>query len=174
MSEDAEISNEQLAWCDRLWSSLRVGGKWQLPNVGIYIKTSDESLTLTELYFSRPTPDAFGNTAFDTHDWVIQAATILNWKVDTNIERSFDWSGEAVEEWPDDRIGDVAVCEANCGAIIRAEPFEPGKYYFKMENQSCPCCGKKGFSKDWVGHWVVIDDTATKLKRNRASRNEEE
>lgn len=63
MSEDAEISNEQLAWCDRLWSSLRVGGKWQLPNVGIYIKTSDESLTLTELYFSRPTPDAFGNTA---------------------------------------------------------------------------------------------------------------
>ena len=170
--EDVEITNEQLAWCDRLWTSLRMGGKWQLPNVGIYIKTGEDSLILTELYFSRPTPDAFGSNAFDTHDWVIKAGNILNWRIDSNIESAFDWSGEPVEEWAENRIGDVAVCDSNCGAIIRAEPFEPGKYYFKMESENCPCCGEKGFSKDWVGYWVIIDDTATRLKRAR--RTEEE
>ena len=110
--EDVEITNEQLAWCDRLWTSLRIGGKWQLPNVGIYIKTGEDSLILTELYFSRPTPDAFGSNAFDTHDWVIQAGNILNWRIDSNIERAFDWSGEPVEEWAENRIGDVAVCDS--------------------------------------------------------------
>jgi RNA polymerase subunit RPABC4/transcription elongation factor Spt4 len=101
------------------------------------------------------------------------AGTLLNWRVEEEIELAYDWDGEQVDNWPEDRIGDVAICEAKCGAIIRAEPYQPGRYYTQMVSNRCPCCNEIGFSDDWLNHWVVIDDTATKLKRRMRGSEEE-
>ena len=113
--EEVSITQEQILWCDRLWSSLKIGAKWILPVVGVYTKTSENTLSLTELYFSTPTPDAFGSTAFDSHDWVLTVGTILNWDITEDIELARDWHGEVIDEWPTHMIGQVDVCSARCG-----------------------------------------------------------
>ena len=188
---DFEVTQHQVDWCDRLWTSLKIGASWTLPTVGVYQKTGHYQLTLTELFFSSPTPDAFGNDAFDNHDWVIYVAGLLNWSVETEIERAFDWSGEEITMWDSDRIGDVAVCSKNCGAVIRIEPYEAGNHYTQItradiktgvdewdsivEQGSCPCCDLPAFGKEWVGCWVVVDDKAARLKiLNQITKESEE
>lgn len=176
--EELPISPEQLIWCDRLWSSLKIGAKWILPMVGVYVKDSENGLTLTELYFSTPVPDAFGNTAFDSHDWVRLAGQLLNWQIEEDIELARDWSGEVVNEWPTSMLGQVAVCSCKCGTIIRAEPYQAGKYYTQLDSSeegvSCPTCQKAGFEKEWGGAWVVVDDSASKLRKKLGIPKEEE
>ena len=169
--EEAMISRDQLLWCERLWSSLKIGAKWILPVVGVYEKTSENSLALVELYFSTPTPDAFGSTAFDSHDWVLTVASILNWRVTEEIELARDWHGEVVEEWPRHMIGKVAVCSADCGTIIRAEPYQAGKHYVQLKKARhsrltvCPSCSLSGFKEEWNDAWVIVDDSATQLRK---------
>lgn len=174
MSDDEiSVTQEQLLWCDRLWSSLKIGAKWILPVVGVYTKRSEDTLVLTELYFSTPVPDAFGSTAFDSHDWVVSVGTILNWRVIEEIELSRDWQGEVVEQWPRHMIGKVAVCSADCGTIIRAEPYKAGRHYVQLKKSEsnygnrtvCPSCGLAGFKEEWNDAWVIVDDSANQLRK---------
>mgnify|MGYP003122631751 FL=1 len=192
MSDDElPISPDQLIWCERLWSSLKVGASWILPMVGVYQKTSSNRLTLTELYFSTPVPDAFGNTAFDSHDWVRLAGSLLNWEIEEEIELARDWNGQVVKEWPKHMLGQVAVCDCKCGTIVRAEPYQSGKYFTQLEEATvftsrmtdlensqiawvqCPTCGKPGFGEEWSGAWVVVDDSASRLRRSLGIQEEE-
>ena len=185
--DELPISREQLAWCDRLWTSLKQGARWILPQVGVYTKTSPSTLALTELYFSTPVPDAFGGTAFDSHDWVRLAGSILNWTIDEEIEIARDWNGDIVENWPKELIGQVAVCSYKCGTIVRAEPYQAGKYYTQLHvtfdigpsslkgpmRVDCPTCGEDGFEDIWCEAWVVVDDSATKLRESLGIGEEE-
>lgn len=184
MSDDEiSVTQEQLLWCDRLWSSLKIGAKWILPVVGVYTKRSEDTLVLTELYFSTPVPDAFGSTAFDSHDWVVSVGTILNWRVIEEIELSRDWQGEVVDQWPRHMIGKVAVCSADCGTIIRAEPYKAGRHYVQLKKAEsnygsrtvCPSCGLGGFKEEWNDAWVIVDDSANQLRKELGIiRGEEE
>tara|TARA_R100000995_G_scaffold41700_1_gene19419 strand:+ start:3526 stop:4065 length:540 start_codon:yes stop_codon:yes gene_type:complete len=176
--EEVSISQEQILWCDRLWSSLKIGAKWILPVVGVYTKTSENALSLTELYFSTPTPDAFGSTAFDSHDWVLTVGTILNWDITEDIELARDWHGEVIDEWPTHMIGQVDVCSARCGTIIRAEPYRAGEHYVQLKKSDgkgtmCPTCNKVGFDRVWTDAWVVVDDSATQMRRRLGIKEEE-
>ena len=178
--EELSVTQEQLLWCERLWSSLKIGAKWILPIVGVYTKKSEATLALTELYFSTPVPDAFGSTAFDSHDWVVSVGTILNWRVIEEIELSRDWHGEVVDEWPRHMIGKVAVCSEDCGTIIRAEPYKAGRHYVQLKRADkgkrtvCPSCARSGFKEEWNDAWVVVDDSANQLRRELGIQSNQE
>lgn len=174
MKEFEDVSNHQIEWCDRLWTSLKIDASWTLPSVGIYVKTGTYELTLNELFFSKPTPDAFGMNAFDTHDWVIYVAGLLNWNVKTEIVKAHDWDGNEVEMWDSSRVGEVDVCSKKCGAVIRIEPYVAGNHYTQIDDKGvCPCCDQIGFESQWFNCWVVVDDRAARLKIENSWKEEE-
>ena len=70
-------------------------------------------------------------------------------------------------------IGKVAVCSADCGTIIRAEPYKAGRHYVQLKKSEsnygnrtvCPSCGLAGFKEEWNDAWVIVDDSANQLRK---------
>tara|TARA_B100000902_G_scaffold372981_1_gene400475 strand:- start:363 stop:887 length:525 start_codon:yes stop_codon:yes gene_type:complete len=159
---------DEVEWCLRLWNSLRIGGVWTLEGVGTYVRTDLKEMTLTEIHIDRATPGD-ERSLFDHHDYLATLAREIGWEMEMKVERAFTFDGEFTV--PEDRIGDVAVCNKKCGAIARVEPIAVEQTYYKLTDGECPVCGKKGFTKDWHDLHVVIDDRGATLK---AQKEEEE
>ena len=44
------LHNDQARFAVRLWSSLKIGGTWTLPSVGVYKRVGEKTLALTEIH----------------------------------------------------------------------------------------------------------------------------
>ena len=163
-----EPTQRDFEWAYRLWNGLSENGRWTLPGVGVYVRTGQNELTLNEIHYSRPIDDAFGNSVFEKHDWIVAIAEMISWSVQENIEHAFEETGEKILI-PNECIGEVGVCLARCGAIMRVEPLSAGKAYVRIDSEgTCPICGEVEAIEDlFRGIHVVIDDSAFVLKSQR-------
>ena len=60
--------NDQARFAVRLWSSLKIGsGTWTLPSVGVYKRTGERTLVLTEIHAGEPLTNL---GLFDHHDFI--------------------------------------------------------------------------------------------------------
>jgi len=174
------INEDEIKFALRLWDSLIPNGEWLLPNVGKYIKTGTEELTLTEMHQATLQKAAIisnkasinGRSLFDHHDFICYLGKEVGWEIKTEIEKAYDYKGEEMNI-PLDRIGDVAVCSKNCGLVIRIEPATPWKIFQQIDEQGvCPFCNKVSFDKAWYNIHVVTDSTAIKMRKSRHSEEE--
>ena len=157
------LHDDQARFAVRLWSSLKIGsGTWTLPSVGVYKRTGERTLVLTEIHAGEPLTNL---GLFEHHDFIVRFANTIGWVVYEEIERAYDKEHQELNI-PEDAIGRVTVCSADCGTVIRVEPVDVWKQYHKIEKGICPHCGKKGLNKSWEGLHVVIDTTSVKLRKN--------
>jgi len=165
------FSVEQARFAVRLWKSMAIGsGTWTLPGVGKYRRTGDTTLTLIEIHAGNPVNAVLGNV-FDRHDFIVKFANQVGWIVYENVEKAYD--AEKVElNVPNEEIGRVAVCSADCGTVIRIEPVDVWKRFHKIEEGVCPVCLDDGFSDDWNGIHVVIDEKSVMLRRKQVEEEE--
>jgi len=166
---------EDVEWAYLLWNSLGIGGTWELPNVGKYIKTAENELTLTEIWFSRPEQDEFGRGVFDNHHWIMQLADFVGYAIKEKVEKAYDH--EVQIHIPDEMIGEVFTCGARCGAVLRVEPLEVSGHSYVLidEDGHCPCCGEaERIDPDLRGVHVVVDDRAWLVKQMRILKAQEE
>ena len=163
-----EPTQRDFEWATRLWGSLAEHGRWILPGVGIYVRTEFKTMTLSAIHMARPADDAFGNSVFDKHDWIVGIGEMIGWEVNENILDAYDEGGDQIIV-PDEAVGDVALCNAGCGAIFRVEPLEAGKPYVRINMDGlCPICGElEAVDGLMRGIHVVIDETAVSLKAQR-------
>ncbi len=155
------VNIDQARFAVRLWSSLKIGGTWTLPSVGVYKRVGEKTLVLTEIHAGEPLSNL---GLFEHHDFIVRFANEIGWAVYEEIERAYDKEHQELNI-PEDAIGRVTVCSADCGTVIRVEPVDVWKQYHKIEKGSCPHCGKKGLDKSWEGLHVVIDTTSVKLRK---------
>jgi len=163
-----EPTQRDFEWATRLWGSLAENGRWILPGVGVYVRTGNNRMTLTTIHMARPADDAFGNSLFDKHDWIVAMGEMIGWEVDEYIHEAYDEGGDRIIV-PDNAVGDVALCLAGCGAIFRVEPLEAGKPYVRINMDGlCPVCGEEEAVDQMLrGIHVVVDKTAVSLKEQR-------
>ena len=168
-----EPTQKDIEWAYRLWGSLALGGTWTLPAVGVYVKTSPNTLALGIIHNSKPIDDQFGNSIFDRHDWIVGLGELVGWSVIEDVQEAYDEMDEQIII-PNEDIGNVALCEAKCGAIFRVEELRAGVQYVRisMEGQ-CPVCGEiEAIDEELRGLHVVVDDSAYILKQERLQQLE--
>lgn len=158
------ITEDEVIWAFRLWTGLREGGKWVVPDLGIYTREGENTLVLTELFSATPTHEEGERSLFDTHDYLVLLGKEIGWEVIVSIEKAYNQEGDVLMI-PEDRYGQAAVCSNQCGAIIRIEPPEPAKVFIQITDNECPCCGERGFDDDWEGLHVIVDDTGARIKQ---------
>ena len=158
------ITEDEVIWAFRLWNGLAEGGRWVVPDLGIYQRTGENTLTLTELYAATPEHIAGERSLFDTHDYLVLLGNEIGWTVDLGIEKSYNQEGEVLTITAD-RYGQAAVCSKQCGTIVRIEPPEPAKIFVQLTDRKCPTCGEVGFTKAWDGLHVFVDDTGARIKQ---------
>lgn len=168
-------NQEEIEWAYYLWNSLALpNGRWVLPGVGAYVRTGMKELTLKEIHFSKPTENAFGQTVFDQHHWIMILADNIGWKIVESVELATDHEGEL--NIPEDLIGHVSVCGNRCGAVYRVEELNTMQQYIKIrEDLTCPCCGEP-HSVDPVlaGVHIVLDDKSYRLNQEKLLKASEE
>lgn len=153
------ISDNQIRFALRLWESLAIGGKWILPNVGVYVKTGESTLTLTELHTN--TVIESDQNLFDSHDWIVGLANRVGWVVFDDIQLAHDVDGKP-RNIPENMIGSVAACGNGCGIVIRVEPPTPWVAFEVINDGECPHCKERGFGVEWNGVHVVVDDRSVR------------
>ena len=164
-----EPTQRDIEWAYRLWNGLALGGTWTLPEVGVYVRTGDTQLTLGIMHSSKPVDDAFGSSIFDRHDWIVGLSELIGWNVKEDIHEAFDSYDDQIVV-KDGDIGNVALCDTGCGAIIRIVALEAGVQYIpiSMEGQ-CPLCGElEAIPHEMRGKHVVVDDSAYLMKQKKA------
>jgi len=165
------ITDNQIRFALRLWESLAIGGKWVLPNVGVYIRTGDTTLTLTELHTNAVVEE--DRNLFDSHDWIVELANQIGWVIYDEIQIAHDVEGKP-RNIPMDMIGRVAACSNGCGIVIRVEPPTPWTAFEIIKEGICPHCKQTGFDTEWNDIHVVVDDKSVKTLAQRGIHNEEE
>tara|TARA_R110002050_G_scaffold5844_25_gene25186 strand:- start:56 stop:559 length:504 start_codon:yes stop_codon:yes gene_type:complete len=166
------ISEDEVIWAIRTFTSLRIGGRWHVNGVGVYERTGVDELTLVEIHQGKPKILDYNEMSlFESHDHLQLLAEELGWKMIQSVEKAWDYDGKLMNI-PDELIGRAAVCDADCGVIVRVEPAESGTVHALIEDGICPYCNEKGFTKKWNDVWVVVDDTGARLKM--AKKQEEE
>jgi len=161
-----EPQQTDIQWAYRLWTSMTLGGNWTLPGVGVYVRTGPAELTLTTIYSAKPHTDAFGNSIFDKHDWIVGLGEIMGFTILENVEVAFDETDE-IMNIPKEKVGHVAICEARCGAIFKVNPLSAGVAYVKIDSErTCPVCGEQGAVEPALeGVHCVVDDSSVILKK---------
>ena len=160
------ITEDEVVWAFRLWNGLAEGGRWVVPDLGIYERTGEATLSLKELYAARPDHivNEDNRSLFDTHDYLVALGTEVGWEIVLDIGKAYNQEGDVLNI-PEDRYGQAAVCSKQCGAIVRIEPPEPAKIFVQINKGLCPVCGEKGFTKSWEGLHVYLDDTGARIKQ---------
>jgi hypothetical protein len=170
MQENFPQPNEKdVEWAYLLWNSMTIGGEWTLPSVGVYVRTGETEMTLTEIHFSKPNEESL-SSVFDQHHWIMILADLIGWKIEEKVERAFDYDLEV--NIPDEMLGDVFVCSSRCGAMFRVEPLSTGVNYTLIDDEAtCPCCGDvNAVDEALKGVHVVLDDTGWVLKQARIAQ----
>lgn len=164
-------TQEDVEWAYLLWNSLADHGRWVLPGVGVYTKTAERELTLTEIHFSKPSSDEFGNSVFDRHHWIMLLGDNIGWTINENVVLAKDEDG--VLNIPQELVGHVSVCKQQCGTILRVEEPNPNEVYEMIgEDLRCPCCNEEdSIDEKLRGVHVIVDDRAWHVIN---ARNEEE
>jgi len=161
-------NEEDVEWAYYLWNSLsRDGGKWILPGVGVYRRTGDKKLSLTEIHFAKPNKNEFEQSVFDRHHWIMVLADNIGWTIDEAVELAKDEDGQL--NIPDEMIGHVSICNARCGAILRVEEPVPSEIYELIDEElRCPCCQQEQVIEPALkGIHVIVDDRGWQLKKQR-------
>jgi hypothetical protein len=176
--EDADVQ-----WAMRIVDVLAIGGTWTVPGVGVYEKTGEAEINLSEIHSARPIPDALGFTLFDKHEWLVMLFESMGWKITEEVLIVQDEYGESFAI-PEDKIGDVGVCESGCGSLVRVEPASAGRLFIKIKKGDmsyvnglkgiCPVCGESSINEEFIGLHVVVDDTGARMKREARQEEEEE
>ena len=117
-------ANEDFRWAERLWNTLviadetegRMGGTWDMPSVGRYVRTGINELTFTEIHGDMTQPDQLGIMLFDKHDWIVRLAEGIGWTIRDEVQKA-DLTEDHFDpaEPPIENIGMVHVCK--CGLI---------------------------------------------------------
>jgi hypothetical protein len=160
------ITEEDCIWAIQLWGGLAEGGRWIVPDLGVYERTGENQIVLVELYAALPTHKMTkeSRTLFDDHEYLVELGKHIGWEVGLAIEKAWNQEGEVLNI-PEDRYGEAAVCSKQCGTIVRIEPPEPGKIMIQITDRKCPTCGKQGFTKAWDNLHVVMDDRGARIKQ---------
>lgn len=161
-------NEEDVEWAYYLWNSLsQDNGKWVLPGVGVYRRTGEKTLTLTEIHFAKPNKNEFGQSVFDRHHWIMVLGDNIGWTIDESVESAKDEDGEL--NIPEELIGHVSVCSARCGAILRVERAIPSEIYEVIgDDLKCPCCQVEQVIEPILkGVHVIVDDRGWQLQQER-------
>ena len=77
---------------------------------------------------------------------------------------------------PEEKIGKVAVCSNQCGAIIRVIPVSTGVTYVQIsEDGVCPVCGiQDSIEEELRGIHCVVDDTSVFYRQEQIAKSERE
>tara|TARA_R100001510_G_C7655044_1_gene213976 strand:+ start:2213 stop:2779 length:567 start_codon:yes stop_codon:yes gene_type:complete len=163
-----EPTQKDIEWAYRLWNGLAIGGTWTLPDVGVYVRVDQNVLALGIIHNSKPSDDAFGQSVFDRHDWIVGLGELLQWNVIEQIQEAYDEEQQQIRINPDD-VGNVSLCQARCGAILRVEELVAGVQYLRISDEGqCPLCGEiEAIDEDMRGLHVVIDSTAYDIKQKK-------
>ena len=161
-----EPTQKDIEWAYRLWNGLAIGGTWTLPDVGVYVRVDQNVLALGIIHNSKPSDDAFGQSVFDRHDWIVALGELLQWNVIEQIQEAYDEDDQQIRINPDD-VGNVSLCQAKCGAILRVEELVAGVQYVRISDEGhCPLCGEvEAIDEDMRGLHVVVDSTAYDIKQ---------
>ena len=129
-----EPTQKDIEWAYRLWNGLAIGGTWTLPDVGVYVRVDQNVLALGIIHNSKPSDDAFGQSVFDRHDWIVALGELLQWNVIEQIQEAYDEDDQQIRINPDD-VGNVSLCQAKCGAILRVEELVAGVQYVRISDE---------------------------------------
>tara|TARA_R100001510_G_C7638144_1_gene195971 strand:+ start:866 stop:1396 length:531 start_codon:yes stop_codon:yes gene_type:complete len=168
------VNQEDIEWAYYLWNSLaNPDGRWVLPGVGAYVRSGVKELTLKEIHFSKPTENAFSQSVFDQHHWIMVLADNIGWKVVESVTLATDNEGEI--NIPNDLVGHVSVCANRCGAVFRVEELNTMQQYIKIqEDLTCPCCGEKhSVDPSLAGVHIVLDDKSYRMNQDKIIKEEE-
>tara|TARA_R110000851_G_scaffold220568_2_gene373345 strand:+ start:13621 stop:14340 length:720 start_codon:yes stop_codon:yes gene_type:complete len=165
-------------WAWRLWNTLqipsshldddgeiRLGGIWDMPGVGRFIRTDVTQMTLTEIH-AELDDDDMGVSVWNKRDWIVLLGQGIGWDVVT--DRVLKADNEVLTpaaEPPLQHIGKIHVCP--CGMIYSLLPSGSSDLRIKLnEDGDClnPNCDIV-VPLPWASYMCVINDSAVIAKQ---------